>query len=72
MLLISPPDIQKPPASFLPFFQSEDLEKLQVTIRKIAAYLEKAGADEWWLSWLDKAFKCTSLQMEEPSGMLKQ
>jgi hypothetical protein len=51
----SNPRLENPPLIIPPFIEPEELEKLQVTIRKLGAYLEKAGADQWWKQWLKSA-----------------
>ena len=38
-----------------PCFDSENLKKLESTLKKVSAYMDKAGAAEWWVSWLEDA-----------------
>jgi len=45
------------PRSLRQCFDPEQLGKIEVTIRKIGAYLGKAGAASWWKLWLDDARK---------------
>lgn len=66
--LQSAPDLHPPPVIISPFFEVEDLDKLEVTIGKIAAYLEKSGDDEWWMSWLKQARTHTTIKTGQPSG----
>lgn len=40
-----------------PCYDPECLKKLQVTVKKVGAYLDKAGASEWWEQWLTEANK---------------
>ena len=55
------------PKVLLPSFDPDNVAKVQATIRKIAAYLDKAGVASWWSSWLGEAQKYT--QSAEPQPM---
>ena len=48
----------KQPCSIIPYYDPEKVRMLQTTIKKIGAYLEKAGVAVWWESWLEEAQKC--------------
>lgn len=45
------------PLFIRPYYDPENLKKLETTLRKIGAYLNKAGASEWWESWMEEAKK---------------
>lgn len=49
------PKLECQPLAFSPFYESENLDKLDTTLGKISAYLEKADANQWWRSWLSNA-----------------
>ena len=70
-LLLLPPEHSVPtidPQIFQPCFDPEQLQKLEVTIRKIGAYLEKkAGASTWWKLWLEEAWK--NVKCSDPQAM---
>lgn len=38
-----------------PSLARDDLQKLTTTITKVAGYLEKSGAKQWWAEWLQQA-----------------
>lgn len=38
-----------------PTFASDDLQKITTTVRKVAGYLEKSEAKEWWDKWILEA-----------------
>ena len=44
------------PRVILPQYDPQDLKKLESTVQKTSAYLEKAGASTWWKSWLQDAW----------------
>ena len=43
------------PKALKPYFDPEVLKKLDTTLAKIGAYLEKSGAAQWWKRWLENA-----------------
>ena len=43
------------PQLLTPHYDQESIKKLEVTLEKVAAYLEKSGAKEWWEDWLKHA-----------------
>ena len=43
------------PRTIKPYFDPENLKKIESTLRKVSAYMDKAGAAEWWVSWLADA-----------------
>ena len=40
------------PRVIQPYFDPDVLNKLDTTIKKAAAYLERASVASWWKSWL--------------------
>ena len=38
-----------------PSLARDDLQKLTTTVTKVAGYLEKSGAKQWWAEWLEQA-----------------
>ncbi len=44
-----------PPQLLTPCYDEESMKKLETTLLKVAAYLEKSGAKEWWDSWMKEA-----------------
>ena len=42
---------------FKPSFDPEVLKKIETTITKVGAYLDRAGALQWWQEWLAEAKK---------------
>lgn len=48
---------QQQPLIFKPYYDPDNLKKLEATLRKIDAYLDKAGASQWWKVWLEDAKK---------------
>ncbi len=44
-----------------PCFDPEQLGKIESTIRKVGAYLDKVGAASWWKSFLEDARKYWNL-----------
>lgn len=40
------------PNNVLPSFDSDNYKKLESTISKVNAYLEKSGAKQWWTDFL--------------------
>ena len=48
---------QQRPLVLNPHFDADDLKKLEATLTKIGAYLNKAGTSQWWASWLVEAKK---------------
>ena len=57
---------QLTPMRLKPCFDAEVLKKVQVTINKVALYLDKAGAAEWWKDWLDCVSTNITPQDPEP------
>ena len=55
------------PRSLRPCFDQEHIGKIEATVRKIGAYLDKAGAMSWWNLWLEHARKC--VEPSEPQDM---
>lgn len=49
----------KQPLVLQPYYDPDNLKKLDTTLRKVSAYLKKAshGASEWWVSWMEDAKK---------------
>ena len=45
------------PLMSIPYYDPDTLKKLEVTVKKIRAYLDKAGTSEWWELWLKEARK---------------
>lgn len=43
------------PKVFHPCFDADVLKKLETTIKKVSAYLERADAASWWETWLKEA-----------------
>lgn len=43
------------PLIMRPFYDADILNKVEATLKKISAYLDKAGAALWWISWLEEA-----------------
>lgn len=59
-----------PPHILRPCYDLEVLKKVGVTIDKVSAYLDKAGAVEWWKGWIKDANTWTGPQNPEPlNGM---
>ena len=55
------------PRLLSPCFDPEILKRLESTVHKISAYLDKAGTSTWWAGWLDTAKNHTNPQ--EPKEM---
>ena len=47
------------PGVLRPYFDLEELKKVETTVGKVAAYLEKSTAGEWWRTWIEKAKEYT-------------
>lgn len=52
-----------PPHILTPCFDLEVLKKVGATIDKVSAYLDKAGAVEWWKGWIKDANTWTDPQI---------
>lgn len=52
--------IEGPPSLVVPTIALDDLQKLNTTVRKVAGYLEKSGAKDWWDELLRKAEEISS------------
>lgn len=48
------------PRIIKPYFDPENLKKLESTLRKVSAYLDRAGAADWWKSWIVDAKNYTN------------
>ena len=50
----------KQPSILKPYYDLENLKKLETTLRKVSPYLNKASpsASEWWVSWMEEAKEC--------------
>lgn len=48
------------PQLLTPHYDQESVKKLEVTLEKVAAYLEKSGAKEWWENWI----KCAQEEVQ--------
>ena len=51
------------PRALIPFFDPDSLKKMETTLRKVSAYLDKANAAEWWKTWMADAKKNTTIQI---------
>lgn len=45
------------PLILKPCYDPDNLKQLESTLRKVGAYLSKAGASQWWKLWLEEAKK---------------
>ena len=60
------------PKVLQPFYDEESLCKLEATIRKISAYLDRANANSWWMDWLEKVRQHTVHEQAKPiQGVFK-
>lgn len=59
MFPVDNPIPKRDPKILVPFFDAETLGKIETTVAKVGAYLDRAGASSWWNSWFDKARKFT-------------
>jgi hypothetical protein len=66
----SAPNLEHQPLARSPFFESEDLDKVETTIGKVAAYLEKSGANQWWRTWLNHARSSSKAEALPTEGLL--
>lgn len=69
-LAILPTDHPTPiikPLILRPCYDSDSLKKLEATLRKASAYLNKAGVSAWWTSWLEEAM--TYVEPQQPQEM---
>ena len=57
----------KKPMILRPCYDPAMLKKLEATLRKASAYLNKAGVSAWWSSWLKEAMKY--VEPQEPQEM---
>lgn len=55
----SSPGLEHQPLAIYPFFESEVLDKLEATVQKASAYLERSRANIWWNTWLLNARRHT-------------
>lgn len=55
------------PLVLRPCYDADSLKKLEATLRKASAYLNKAGVSAWWTSWLSEATR--AVEPKEPSVM---
>lgn len=46
---------EKNPKVFGPSFDQDVVNKVETTIKKLGAYLDRAGAASWWQVWLRTA-----------------
>lgn len=58
------------PREIQPLFDAEVLSKVETTLKKISAYLERDGACSWWEAWLENAKKLTHSQDAKLTGLL--
>lgn len=56
----SSPGLEHQPLAIYPFFESEVLDKLEATVQKASAYLERSRANIWWNTWLLNARRHTT------------
>ena len=59
MWLTSNLTLDQPPQQLRPYHDPELIQKLEVTLRKTAAYLSKVNVASWWESWLHQAWQWT-------------
>lgn len=52
------------PCVLSPCYDSDNLKKLESTLNKVGAYLDKAGTSTWWATWLEEAKK--HVEPQEP------
>ena len=50
-----------------PCYDPDSLKKLEATLKKASAYLNKAGVSAWWASWLEQAKMC--VEPQQPKEM---
>ena len=43
------------PRVIKPFFDPDNIKKVETTLRKVTPYLSRASANSWWQSWLQHA-----------------
>lgn len=46
------------PLILSPLYDPDSLKKMEATLRRASAYLDKASVSAWWASWLEEAMKC--------------
>ena len=56
------------PQLLTPHYDQDSLKKLEVTLDRVAAYLEKGGAKEWWEEWLKRAKEDESVEQSCQPG----
>ena len=47
--------VAQKPKGVCPFYDLDYLKKLESTVKKASAYLDKANASSWWNSWIYEA-----------------
>ncbi len=62
--------LQGCPTLVAPTFAADDLQKLTTTVKKVAGYLEKSGAKNWWEEFLREAAEVcdTTETSQAPQG----
>lgn len=64
------PVLTQDPKALRPYFDPDLLKKLDTTLGKIQAYLEKANATKWWKQWIqDARTHSTSSEPSDLEGM---
>ena len=53
------------PQVLKPYFNPDDLKKVETTLNKVSAYLDKAGVTKWWESFIRDANQHTVSQETE-------